>query len=185
MEEERQLLPAGASRCPGCGRRVTGVCPSDGPVQRRAPDSDAPPPMPPPPPVLPGYRMGALLAVGGFGAVFVAEPERGGRPVAIKVARDDRPGARRRLADERIALAAIGAPHVPALLGHGETAGGTPYLVMERLGGITLADRLRDLAEPPPLLEALDLTSAILDALAMVHACGYVHRDLKPENVFI
>ncbi len=184
MDRGTGPVHASAVRCPECGRRVSAACPAHGSAQSPRRDSDGLPVIMRLVPSFPGYRVIELLAVGGFGAVFVAEPEGGGRRVAIKLARDEQPRARRRLADEGRALADIGPPHVPALLGHGATGSGAPYLVMELLSGLTLAERLTDMAEPPPIPEALDQAIAILRALAAVHDRGYVHRDLKPENVF-
>lgn len=183
--EDVKIVPPSASRCPECGRRVTDVCPSHGPVRPDRIDSDLSLPAMPPPSSFAGYSVIGLLAEGGFGLVFAAEPVGGGRHVAIKLARDERPGARRRLAEEQRVLAEIGPPYVPALLDHGETAAGAPYLIMELLHGLTLADRIADLAEPLPLLAAIDHTTAILRALAVVHERGYVHCDLKPENIVI
>ena len=58
---------------------------------------------------------------------------------------------------------------------------GTPFIVMEHLGGGSLADRLRDGRIPHDTAIAwLDQAAGALDA---AHAAGIVHRDVKPGNL--
>jgi tetratricopeptide (TPR) repeat protein len=135
-----------------------------------------------------------VLARGGFGTVYLAEPEAGGRPAAIKLARAGHPESHLGLAHEIEVLGKVGPPHVPALLASGWLVDGTPYVVMEYLEAKTLADRMvegtapargRAAPEPLPIPEVCALGLSILRALSAVHARGYVHCDLKPENVFV
>lgn len=179
----RGSRPGDVERCPECGRRVVRACPLHGTLDGPCSDSEVFSSVVAPG-WIPGYRVQSLLAFGGFGVVFAASPEGGGRQVAVKLAREDRPQACSRLLRERRALVDIGPPHVPDVLASGETTSKVPYLVMEHLGDATLAARLVD-AEPMPVWEAVGVTIAILRALAAVHARGYVHCDLKPENVFV
>jgi eukaryotic-like serine/threonine-protein kinase len=61
---------------------------------------------------------------------------------------------------------------------------GSPYLVMERLDGETLAQRIARegrIATP----DLVDMMLQVLSALAAAHQQGVVHRDLKPENIFL
>ncbi|WP_437779713.1 protein kinase domain-containing protein [Sorangium sp. So ce1097] len=191
---------AAPARCRECGRRVARAdpgCPQHGPAVRQAgpepgaasgaDDTGAGWLGATAPPRVAGYRVTRLAGVGGFGAVFAAEPEGGGRAVAIKVARADRADARARLVEEMRALRDIGPPHVPAVYASGELASGLPYFVMEYLDAPTLADRLiaPGVACPLPPREACALARAALRALDEIHARGYVHRDIKPENIFV
>jgi serine/threonine-protein kinase len=61
---------------------------------------------------------------------------------------------------------------------------GSLAMVMERLRGRTLSERLR--CEGPLSVETtLRTLVPLLSALHYVHGLGIIHRDLKPENVFL
>jgi tetratricopeptide (TPR) repeat protein len=136
-------------------------------------------------PPVPGFRELRIVGRGGFGDVYRAEPEGGGSAVAIKIARGDRPSASVALRREVEVMAAIGPPHVPTVRTQGTLDDGRAYVAMELLESPTLAARLSADVTPLPLADACELTIAVLQALATVHACGWVHRDLKPENIFV
>ena len=62
------------------------------------------------------------------------------------------------------------------------------YMVMEYLPGETLREQLAALqgcGERLPLLKALQIFRAIVEAVAYAHARGIIHRDLKPANVLL
>ena len=59
-----------------------------------------------------------------------------------------------------------------------------PYLVFEYVPGQTLADLLAKQGAMPAV-EAADLMSDVLDALAVAHAAGVIHRDIKPSNILV
>ncbi|HUD71245.1 MAG TPA: serine/threonine-protein kinase, partial [Dongiaceae bacterium] len=129
------------------------------------------------------YRVTGTLGAGGMGEVFRATDLRLGREVAIKTlpeefARD--PGRAARFEHEARTLAALSHPRIAAL--HGlEESDGVRFLVMELVGGETLAERLA--RGPIPIEEALPLATQIAEALEAAHEKGIVHRDLKPANV--
>jgi serine/threonine-protein kinase len=87
------------------------------------------------------------------------------------------------MAAEARAAAAILQPHAVAVYDSGEHDG-VPYIVMERLPGDTLADRL---ATGPVLsgAEARTFGRQVLGALDAAHRVGMVHRDVKPGNVLL
>jgi serine/threonine-protein kinase len=133
------------------------------------------------------YRLGSKLGVGASGAVWEATRLSDGRVVAIKllraaVAHDT--VAADRLRREAAALGLAWHPNVVEVYDDGHLPDGTSYLVMERLYGESLADRLRRVGQLAPE-QLLPIALQVCDALGAVHAAGIVHRDLKPSNIFI
>ena len=58
------------------------------------------------------------------------------------------------------------------------------YLVMEAIGGGSLADRLQR-EKRLPIDDAARIFSEVASALAHAHKRGVVHRDIKPQNVLL
>src|SRR5437899_1069800 len=117
--------------------------------------------------------------------VFDGVDERLERRVAIKVLRPEmaaNPDIRRRFEVEARAAARLSHPNVVAVFDTGEDDG-LPFIVMERLAGETLADRLA--AGPVAESWIRRVTGDILLALGAAHAAGIIHRDIKPSNVLI
>ncbi|MET0389972.1 MAG: serine/threonine-protein kinase, partial [Polyangiales bacterium] len=133
------------------------------------------------------YRLTALLGEGGMGRVYEGEDMRLGRRVAVKVIYDDAGDATLAERLYREARAAARAEHHAVITTYGcgvDEELGLDYLVMERLDGETLGQRLIRLRVLPfPLIVRVGLEVA--DALAAVHGTGVVHRDLKPSNIFL
>src|ERR1700677_1966089 len=77
-------------------------------------------------------------------------------------------------------LASLNHPNIASIYGL-EDSGSTHALVMELVGGATLAERIRSGALP--IDEAVGIASQIAEALEYAHERGIVHRDLKPANV--
>jgi serine/threonine-protein kinase len=90
----------------------------------------------------------------------------------------------KRFHQEARAVGSIGHPNICEIYDFGTLADGGPYLIMERLQGKTLADRL--MAEGPlPIDDVLDAVTQVLSGLTAAHEHGILHRDIKPENVFL
>ncbi|MFK7989648.1 MAG: serine/threonine protein kinase [Sandaracinaceae bacterium] len=131
------------------------------------------------------YRIEELLGRGGMGAVFAAVNQATGRAVAIKWML---PGAARsqeslaRFLSEARATAKIEHPNVIQILDVGQD-GDAPFLVMERLRGESLAERLA--RGPLGMRQTLQEMIPACQGIAEAHSEGIIHRDLKPDNIFL
>lgn len=131
------------------------------------------------------YAIVSLIGAGGMGEVYLADDERLGRRVAIKivpesVSRDAE--SRARLLREARAVAALDHPNVCTLYEIGEHEG-RPYLVMQYVEGETLFDRLERSAMR--LGECVDVATQVCAALEEAHGRGIIHRDIKPMNLVL
>ncbi|WP_437670051.1 protein kinase domain-containing protein [Sorangium sp. So ce131] len=132
-----------------------------------------------------GFTLLGPLGRGGFADVWAAQRDDDEAPAAVKVARQATRAVRVRFRREAALLERVGVPHVAQLYGSGELADGRPYIAMERLFGLTLAEELAALPAPLDPGRAVERADAILAVLEAAHARGVVHRDLKPENIFL
>ena len=74
--------------------------------------------------------------------------------------------------------------HIVEVFDIGVMDDGRPFVVMERLFGESLAERLlngRVLSEQ----DLLSIARQLAEALSVAHERGIVHRDIKPENIFL
>lgn len=133
------------------------------------------------------YGVIELIGQGGMGAVYEAEHLSIGRIVAVKVLHPHqakKSEAVARLAHEARVVSSIGHPNICEIYDMGRLDDGTPYLVMERLRGSTLADRIRAEGRLDPRV-VIEVAIQILSALQAAHDKGVIHRDMKPENIFL
>jgi serine/threonine protein kinase len=133
------------------------------------------------------YRLGAVLGSGANGVIHAAVRLSDQTPVALKllrlaVAHDA--VASDRLRREAEAMGLAWHPNVVELYDHGMLPDGTAYLVMELLGGESMASRLQRQGRMTSE-ELLPFAFSLCDALGAVHAAGVIHRDLKPSNIFL
>ncbi len=139
------------------------------------------------------YEIGERLGKGGFGVVHVARDLELGREVAIKFLRPEymtRVQVVQRFLQEARACAKIGHPGIVTVFeagiveGTGQRIDGTAFIVMERLRGESLGDRLR-MRGRQPAIAAIGIARQLAAALHVAHGAGIIHRDLKPDNVYL
>jgi len=90
----------------------------------------------------------------------------------------------RRFQQEARAAGAIGHPNICGVMDLGTLDDGSPYIVMERLQGETLAERVAAEAGLP-FDDVIDILVQVLSGLVAAHEQQIVHRDIKPENIFL
>src|SRR6184192_3981858 len=131
------------------------------------------------------YRIIGKLGGGGMGAVYEAEDVRLGRHVAIKFIPENLMADKKSMERfEREARAASQLNHPSICTIHEvEDHNGYPFIVMEKLEGESLKQRIHGKAME--LDQLLEISVQVADALATSHAKGIIHRDIKPANIFI
>ncbi|GAA4904542.1 protein kinase [Streptomyces coeruleoprunus] len=133
------------------------------------------------------YRLESPLGRGGMGTVWRAYDELLRRQVAVKELHVDTAagtnGAVGSTLREARAVARVHHPHVVCVHDVVEEDG-VPYIVMELVEGVSLAERLAARG-PVDAREAARIGLALLAALREAHALGVLHRDLKPANVLL
>ncbi|HEY6561059.1 MAG TPA: serine/threonine-protein kinase [Polyangiaceae bacterium] len=146
-----------------------------------------------PEPYLPGeiienkYRLVRPLGEGGMGTVWVAHNVVLDVHVAIKLINLRDGNSQRssdRLLQEARASARLGHPAIVRVFDFGRTRRGDPFVVMELIRGVTLADHAQH-EQRLPAIRAVQLMLPIADALSVAHSKGIVHRDVKPDNVIL
>jgi serine/threonine-protein kinase len=133
------------------------------------------------------YKIGRKIGSGGIGVVYAAQHTSLGHEVAVKVlrgaaARDG--GEIARLRREAHIQAELEHPNIARVMDLDQMPDGSMYVVMERLVGRSLADKLaREHLVTPGF--AIPVFIGVCRALGAAHKKGVVHRDLKPGNVFL
>ena len=133
------------------------------------------------------YRLTDLVGSGGYADVYLARDLRSNTIVAVKilhahVARD--PDVAVRFEREASLARRLQTPHVARVLAAGQDPTSPPFMVMEFVQGLTVAELIRRHG-PFPIPEALQIVDQLLSALGSAHALGIVHRDVKPQNMMI
>jgi len=131
-----------------------------------------------------GYQLGTVLGKGAMGEVYAATSPTGAS-VAIKLlsqASLSNPNHVLRFLRELRTVAQLRSPNIVEVIEVGENP--VPYLVMEKLEGMTLAEMMRGRRSLRPD-EVVELISQVGAGITAASAAGIVHRDLKPQNVFL
>src|SRR5262245_49341874 len=131
------------------------------------------------------YEIQRRLGRGGMGAVYGAHDPVLGRMVAIKIFTGDIdiPDARERFEREARSAAALSHPNIVTIYDFGEIES-QPYIVMEYVGGETLAQLIRRKADVP-LVDRLRWIEELCFAAGYAHHRSVIHRDIKPANLMV
>jgi serine/threonine-protein kinase len=133
------------------------------------------------------YTLDGVLGIGGMAAVYSAT-HRNGKRFAIKMlhaelaAHED---IRRRFVREGYVANAVDHPGAVSVLDDDVGDDGAAFLVMELLTGVSLDELWKRQGRRLPVGATLEITSQLLDVLAVAHARSIVHRDIKPANVYV
>ena len=133
------------------------------------------------------YEIDERIASGGMGEVYRGHNIQTGDPVAIKTILPE-------LADQEAIFAlfkkeatVLGRLHHDTIVRYYSFSRdprlGRPYLAMEFVDGVSLADRMT--AAPLTPDEARKLFTSVADGLAIAHGAGVIHRDLSPDNIIL
>ena len=131
------------------------------------------------------YRLLGQLGGGGMGRVYLGMSE-GGRPVAVKVIRDDLaadPDFRVRFRREVAAARRVNGLYT-ALVVDADPDAEAPWLATAYVAGPSLAEAVRNHGALP-VSAVLALAAGLAESLAAIHDAGLIHRDLKPSNVLL
>ena len=136
--------------------------------------------------VVGSYRLLSQLGSGGMGVVWLAEHTLLGRRVAIKFLHPEvsgNPAIVNRFFDEARAATRVADPGIVVVYDFGWHTDGSAFIVMEHLGGASVATRLRD--GQFSIFETIRIVMQAALTMAVAHGSGIIHRDLKPDNIFL
>jgi serine/threonine-protein kinase len=131
------------------------------------------------------YELRDVLGFGGMAEVRDGWDTRLSRAVAIKLLHpglSSQSEIRERFKIEARAAAALNHPNIVRVYDFGDQDG-SPFIVMERLPGDTLGDRIA--LGPLSQTEVYESLRSVLAALAAAHDAGMLHRDIKPGNILL
>jgi serine/threonine-protein kinase len=133
------------------------------------------------------YQDVERIAAGGMGEIYRARDSVLDRTVAVKLLSSHYSvdsDLRERFLREGLSAARLSSDRDTVTIYDVGECHGRPYIVMEYMGGGTLADRLAG-ERPQPPGEALAWLEQAARALDNAHREGVVHRDIKPGNLLL
>jgi len=133
------------------------------------------------------YEIEKLICSGAVGRVYLGRDRQTGEPVAIKELMSDwvarAPDAVERFRREGEALRKLDHPNIVKVLAAFEE-NDQHYLVMEYVGGGSLADLLKR-QHQLPIEQVISIGLELSDALSRAHHLDIIHRDIKPGNILL
>lgn len=132
------------------------------------------------------YEVIDVVGVGGMAVVYRARDSVLNRYVAVKILKEEfakDPDIRKRFSIESQAVAKLSHHNIVSVYDVGSD-GGTDYIVMELIEGITLKEYLRQKGHLS-WTESLFFAQQICRALMHAHSRGVIHQDIKPQNIII
>lgn len=127
------------------------------------------------------------IGQGAMGSVFRGIDQAQQRKVAIKILAPEhcrKPKVLARFEREAKLMTTLRHPNIIQILGVGRR-GALPYIVMQFLEGMTLAEVVKLKGGKLTPGETLWVVKQISAGLSFVHHHGLVHRDVKPQNIFV
>jgi non-specific serine/threonine protein kinase len=131
------------------------------------------------------YKIVEPIGAGGMGEVYLADDERLGRQVALKVLSEDALKDKnrfQRFEREATAVSALNHPNILTIYDF-QLEDELHFFASEFVKGVTLRERLD--GGRLSIIESLEIAVQIASALQAAHDAGVIHRDIKPENVMI
>ncbi|OBH56013.1 LpqN/LpqT family lipoprotein [Mycobacterium sp. E2479] len=138
--------------------------------------------------VFAGFVIQRFLGAGGMGEVYLVQHPRLPRLEALKVLAPALTASaeyRHRFNREAELASTLWHSNIVGIHDRGEF-NGQLWISMDYVDG-TDADRLVEEHYPTgmPMLEALEIVTAVADALDVAHQRGLLHRDVKPANIML
>ncbi len=133
------------------------------------------------------YRLLSILGQGQDTIVYKAWQQSVDRPVTLKVLRQPKPDAMRRLQAEARLTASLAGAAVRQVYDVGQGPEGQLYIALQYVDH-SLRDWLdvrKAQRNPFSRDEVADVLASIAHALDEMHRQGWVHLDIKPENILI
>lgn len=130
-----------------------------------------------------GFTVGEALHEGGMAMLYRVTREGEDLPLLMKVPRlraGEDPASIVSFEMEQMIMPRLSGAHAPRCIALGGFEA-QPYIVMERIEGPALSDRLRHLPLPPEQVAAIG--AAVADALDDLHHQHVAHLDVKPANI--
>ena len=138
------------------------------------------------------FNLGSRIGEGTYGRVWKAVDQVLGRNVAIKGFKGEQKQAMNSCLQEIQHIGKLDHPSIPTVFDAGLTETGAPFVVMELLQGMSMAELIKrlsasdiELHETYTFARRAELLIQLLRAVSSAHKSGILHRDIKPENIMI